>query len=145
MRRGFRYIRHTADAAFFAYGSNLREAIGNSAAALLDMMLDQKKISGLHGKSKSMALSDRAANREDIVWHILQDILSIVDARKLNAYRFRVGKLHVGKGSIELSGRLYYNAANEDCSLMSLKAVTPHGLEVETVRGRCRIRVVVDV
>lgn len=143
-KRRFRYTKHTADAAFTAYGSTFEEAMENSALALLNMMIDQKKVKKLSGKSVELLISDSARNEDDLVWHVLQDILSLVDARKLNAQSFRVTRLSQGT-QLLLEGRLSYKAGEEDCALMSVKAVTPHGLEVKKSGHGYSIKVVVDV
>ena len=85
----FRYLPHTADIRFAAYGRDLKELIENSALAMLSVMLDVKKIRAKREKAKEATISEKAGTREDLVWYVLQDILTKVDERKLCAFEFK--------------------------------------------------------
>ncbi len=141
----FRYTSHTADMAFTAYGRTFSAALENSALALLNAMLDLGGIKKASGAVRTRAISDRGRSREDIVWFVLQDILSIVDSEKMNAYKFSVTGLQEKGGHICVRGLLSYKRIEGDFAMLSVKAVTPHGLRVEKRDGRYAISVVVDV
>ena len=140
----FRYLPHTADMRFRAYGSDFGQALENSALALLNIMLDIKKIGKDKSKTLRLRITEVGDNKEEIAWFVLQDILSKVDSRKLSAYSFEISQLKLGK-KISLKGSLLYKRTRADYSLLSVKAVTPHNLKVSTSKGKCSIEVVVDV
>jgi SHS2 domain-containing protein len=141
----FRYVPHTADMAFIGYGSTFKKAIENSALALLNIMLDIKSISkGRSGEAK-INIRESAETHEDLVWFTLQDILSKIDEKKLNALRFDVTSLSEGNKGFRLEGELICKKTKGDNSLISVKAVTPHGLKVRKEKGMYSIHVVVDV
>lgn len=142
--KAFRYLPHTADVRFRAYGKDFKGAIENSALALLSTMLDVKKIGRKKSATSSLQINETADTPEELVWFILQDILSKVDSRKLNAYAFKVSSLKESE-KISLKGRLLYKKTGADNALLSVKAVTPHGLKVVCSKKGCSIEVVVDV
>ncbi len=141
----FRYVSHTADMAFIGYGSTFKRAIENSALALLSTMLDIKEISKDKSLDAKIKIKETAATKEELVWFTLQDMLSKVDSRKINAFRFDVIKISEVSGKNKLEGNLIYKKTKKDNSLLSVKAVTPHDLKVEKNKGIYSIHVVVDV
>ena len=141
----FKYVSHTADMAFIGYGSTLRMAISNSALALLNIMLEINSISKDKSRQASIAIKERAATPEELVWFTLQDVLSKIDARKLNAFQFDVLSIKENGKMLKLEGKLLYKKSRQDHSLLSVKAVTPHELTVKKQNGIYAIHVVVDV
>ena len=79
------------------------------------------------------------------MWFTLQDILSKVDAMKLNAYQFRVKSISRKNGRVALDGVLTCSRSKEDTALLSVKAVTPHGMRIIRKSGSIAIDVIVDV
>ena len=140
----FRYLPHTADMQFKAYGKDFTEALENSALALLSIMLDIKKIKKDKARPSHIAIRESAGDANDLAWFVLQDILSMVDARQLSAFAFNVTSLK-SDVRMRIEGRLSFKRTKANYALLSVKAVTPHDLEVKSGRGRCSIRVVVDV
>ncbi len=143
----FKYLPHTADAAFTAYGKTEKKMIENAAAALLNMMLDVKRVRALRKGTARAAIREKADTMENVVWFILQDILSLVDARKLDAYSFRLTALDRSgtSGAFTARGEILYKRSGENLALMSVKAVTPHGMSVTKKNGIYSVSVVVDV
>ena len=141
----FKYLPHTADIEFVAYGRDFREGIENAALALLSIMLDVKEIARSKGRPKSITISEKANTKENLVWYTLQDILSKVDEKDLCAFKFRAKSLGRKSGNLSLKGELSYRESAKDCFLTEVKAVTPYGLEIKESKGRCEIFVVVDV
>ena len=141
----FRYLPHTADMRFRAYGSSPKAAFDNAALALLNIMLDIGKIRSKAKETMTVRISQRAKTEEDLVWFTLQDILSKVDAKKLNAYEFKTKSIRKSRGAIVLEGTLACSRSREDNALLSVKAVTPHELRIRRKAGLTVIDVTVDV
>ncbi len=145
MRAKFRYVRHTADVAFFAYGRNFKEALQNAGVAMFSLMFDIKKLRKAAGKTKKIIISERAKEKEYLVWYLLQKSLSTVDAEDIQVIDFKVNKLSVQKGKCLGTCILTCKHASEYLSRFDVKAVTPHELEVKEQKNSCRIKVVLDV
>ncbi len=141
----FRYVSHTADMAFIGYGSTLRMALENSSLALLNIMLDIRSISKDKAKDGSVTIKEEAQTHEELAWYTLQDVLSKIDSRKLNAFRFDITSIKEKGNKFRLQGKLIYKKSKADHSLLSVKAVTPHDLTVKKQNGIYAIHVVVDV
>jgi SHS2 domain-containing protein len=146
MERRFRYLPHTADIAFAAYGKTLETALENSAEALLNIMFDTNKIKARRAATGSISIKESASNIENLVWYMLQDILTQVDKKKLTAFKFQLDALNKNKdGGFSISGKLLFKKIKENIFLLEVKAVTPHDLSVKKKKKGYEIRVLVDV
>jgi SHS2 domain-containing protein len=141
----FRYLPHTADIKFVAYGRDLKQLIENSALALLSVMLDVKKIGARKESAKAIEITEEAGTRENLVWFTLQDILAKVDEGKLCAFEFKVKSTVEGEKGFSVSGALRFKGKDASCFLTEVKAVTPSGLEVKRTKKGLEVEVVLDV
>ena len=67
----FRYLQHTADAKFQAFGATVEEAFCNAALAMVSLMWDPEKI---EAKIESK-LSVSGKDEKQLLIHFLEDIL----------------------------------------------------------------------
>ncbi len=131
--------------AFVANGKSVEECIENACSAMLNAMLDLPKIKGIKAPAKSIVINESSDRIEYLIWFTLEHVLEEVDEKALNAFEFRVDRLVEGKSKISLRGRLYYKDEKKDCRLLSIKAVTPHGMKMVRKAGRFSIKVTVDI
>ena len=142
--RKFKYMPHTADMSFIAYGKTFKEAIENAALALLSIMVDTKRISKVNDKIKRIKIRETAKTYEELVWFTLQDILSQREIHSLGAYKFLITKLDTKSSRYKLEGYILGKTLKEEYMLTDVKAVTPYDLYVK--KGKVySIRIVVDV
>jgi SHS2 domain-containing protein len=141
----FEYLPHTADIMFAAYGRDRAEVVENAAAALLNVMLDTGKIRRSGGAQRRLKITEKADTMENLVWYVLQDILTRVDEKALGAFEFRVSSLKERNGKLETSGILSYKSKTEGCFLTEVKAVTPYGMEFRKAGKGYKMQVVLDV
>jgi SHS2 domain-containing protein len=141
----FEYLPHTADVMFVAYGKDYGEVIENAASAMLNVMLDTRKVKRSRNPAKRLAIKEKADTIENLVWYVLQDILTKIDAGERGAFEFKVSSVKELKAGIAASGSLGYKSGVPDCFLTEVKAVTPYGMEVRKADGIYSIEVVLDV
>ena len=140
----YRYLRHTADVEFVAYGKDVKELIENAALAMLNVMINTKEVENSGGRTSSITITESGGSNDDIVWYTLQDMLSRVDAQQLHAFKFTVDSIRKN-GAIKLKGRLYYKNTKRNYFLLGVKAVTPHGLKVKKSGNVYSTNIVLDV
>ena len=75
----------------------------------------------------------------------LQKIVSKIDEKGLQAFRFKVESVKENKKKIKLSGLLYYKKAENYVALLDVKAVPPHELKVENKDKKWTIKAMLDV
>ncbi len=144
-RKRFRYVPHTADASFIAYGKDMAELIENAAYAMLCLMFDVKKIESVKKPAKAIRISEHAHTPENLLWFTLQDILSKIDIHSVKAFIFRVSSLKTMPHEMTLNGALYHKEAGLDAVLLGIKAVTPHGMKIKKTKNGYSVKVVVDI
>ena len=144
-RNGFRYVSHTADIAFVAKGEDIEECIENACSAMLNAMLDLGKINKSDARVKSLLIKESAESIEYLAWFTLEHVLEEIDDKRLNAFEFRIERFFSRKDKFNLHGRLYYRDSKEDCVLLGIKAVTPHGMKMVRRNGTYSLKVVADV
>ena len=144
-RSNFRYIPHTADVAFVAYGKTFKEAVENSASALFNTMFDIKKLKKSKTRIKMLRITETATNQNDIAWFVLQKIVSKVDEKGVQAIRFKVNRILETKNKIKINGCIFYKKSKEYISLLDVKAVTPSEFRVQKSGRKWSIKAILDV
>ncbi len=133
----YKFLEHTADAKFLAYGKNLEEAFSNAAIAMFSVMTDVNKIKPLVEKK----IEVKANDNEGLLYGFLEQLLILLDTEgfllnKVKEIKIKDNKLNaivVGdkfKETYELHG--------------DVKAVTYHEMEIKKEKNKIVIQVVVD-
>ncbi|MDE1827790.1 MAG: archease [Candidatus Micrarchaeota archaeon] len=142
----FKYLPNVADVAFVARGKTFKEALESSGAAILNLMFDMKELKKDKSKVRTLRISDSAPNRNELTWFILQKIVSKVDEKGVQAFRFKVNRITEARGRIKVNGCIFYKKSRTYLSLLDVKAVTPHELEVKGSAGKkWSIKAILDV
>ncbi len=139
----FRFLSHTSEIEFEAYGKSIKEAMENAGEALLGIMLNTQKIRRLRGPIGKITIKDSASSLDDLAWYFLQDLLSKVDEKALKAYKVEVDYAY--KKKHKFSAQVFYKNLAGDFSRLEIKAVTPYDLSFTKKNGKWALRVVVDV
>jgi SHS2 domain-containing protein len=134
-RQKFRYLEHTADVLFEAFGSTFQEALENSALALFNTV-------GIASPKKSVEIETYAPTREQLVVYFLSDLLTSMDIKEMVFSSIKITEL------VETEGKFYVKAVAKGEQTQpreSVKAVTHHMLEVQQTSGGWRIQILLDV
>lgn len=137
MRR-YRYLSHTADVKFEAYGGTIEEAFSNAVIAMVDLMVEHERIDPATTRQISLSGHDIEA----LLYSFLEEILFIYETSSLLPYC-------IDRMKIELCGRPSLGATlllgNADEVRNYIKAVTYNEMEIKEEEGRWIVRVVLDV
>ncbi len=87
MRGGYRYIEHTADVEFVAYGDTPEDLFENALLAMFNTVADIRKLAAHKSKASKFEIRAKGDNTEDLVWETLQSALSISEAKGVFAYK----------------------------------------------------------
>ena len=145
----YRFMPHTADVRFLAYGDDMAQMLENSMLAMLDTQADIRAIGRdvKAGKlaSKTIEVSESASSERDLLWYILQRVLSELDA--ISAYGYGVEKIKVTKSGdrFGVSTNILYVNEEVKYSRIYVKGVSGYTLEVKKIGGRYRSSVVIDI
>ncbi|HUS50450.1 MAG TPA: archease, partial [Candidatus Paceibacterota bacterium] len=136
----FKFLEHTADVKFQAFGSTLEKAFSNSALALAEVMTKKTKIKSKIKKEIKVSGKDNSR----LLYNFLEEFLFLFDSEgfilskieKLNIKEDRKIKLEA-----EVSGD---NVRNYKIS-QDVKAITYNSMFVRKEKGKFIIQVVLDV
>lgn len=132
-KKPYKFLDHTADIMFEAHGKDFPDALQNAAHAMFSIMGHAKEKESFH-------ISERAGSREDLVVYVLSALLSNAEANEMVVSRVQVASFDGKKNSISL---VAYGEKKQPRD--AIKAVTFHELMVKEEKGKCTIRVLLDV
>lgn len=130
----YKFLDHTADIMFEAYGKSYPEALENAGKAMFSVFGSAKE-------AEIVELSVTAHNLEELTVQLLADVLAHMDTHEIVFSRMKVNKFDLKKMhlDVELFGE---KKRPRD----SVKAVTYHELMVkEEKKGEWVIRILLDV
>ena len=145
----YRFMPHTADVRFLAYGDDMAQMLENSILAMFDTQADIRAIGKdvEAGKlaSKTIEVSENASSERDLLWYILQRVLSELDA--IGAYGYGVERIAVVRSEegFGVSAKILYIDEKVKYSRIYVKGVSGYTLEVKKIGGRYRSSVVIDI
>ena len=134
----FKFLEHTADIKFKAFGSTIKEVFENSALALFNIFYDKTV-----EEKKAYKIKVKGDNFENLLYNFLEEFLILFDSKnflpcriksfELNEKKFKIRAVIVGD---DLSD---YNAS------VHVKAITYHGMFVKRQKNNWVSQVLVDV
>jgi SHS2 domain-containing protein len=134
----YRYLEHTADIKFQAYGGSLEEVFTNSALALTNL---------LHkGEVKSRQdyhIHAEGGDLESVLYSFLEDFIFLLDSKNFLLSRIKNITINADRNCLQadVTGD---DAANYELEL-GIKAVTYHDMVVKEEQGRWMTQVVLDI
>lgn len=143
--KAYKYLEHTADVEYIAYGRDINECFKNALLAMFDTMSYTPKVRSSKSKGAVIVVKDSAKSMEDMLWYTLQDALSIMDSKSLFGYRVSSIAVAEEKGSFTVHARIYAKEREDSTSKLDVKGVARYNLKVERKNGLFGARVVLDV
>ena len=132
-QKPYRFLEHTADIMFEAYGKSYEEAFENSAHAMFSIFGDA-------GASERAVFSVTAHDIEELTVQALADMLAYMDTGEIIFSKARVLSYDAKKHSLEIEAFGEKKRPRD-----SVKAVTYHELMVAHDKLGWTIRVLLDV
>jgi SHS2 domain-containing protein len=133
MQQGYRFLEHTADLMFEAYGKSYQEAFQNAAHAMFSVFGSAKE-------KERIELAVSAHNLEELTVQALADVLSYSDTHEIVFSRLEVLKFDLKK--LELVFAVF---GEKKQPRDTVKAVTYHEMMVKEEKGNWTIRILLDV
>jgi SHS2 domain-containing protein len=141
----YRYVDHTADVEFIATGRSLEELFSNCLLALFDTISDTKAVAKSKGKTKTIKVSEKAADLEELLWITLQDAFSLADADGAFGYAVESISIAGEKGKYHLQAAVKTKAKHPAASKLDVKGVSRFDLKIRPSKNGISASVVLDV
>ena len=140
----YKFLDHTADIEFIAYGRDDEELFSNALAALFETMADTAALSKSEGRKEKVTVKEKADSLEELLWYTLQHTLSITESRRVFAYEVAEIKIREVEGKFYCELKAYAKEKKDEYSKLAAKGISKYGLKI--TKGEINeARVVVDV
>ena len=136
----YKFIDHTADVMFEAYGENLNKVFENAALATFEVQCNLKKVERKVKKKIKLKNEDM----EKLLFDFLEELIYLKDAKYLLFNKFKV-KIDKEKGTLtaEIKGEKIDPKKHE--LKTDVKAVTLHKFELKKMKEGYKVRVILDI
>jgi SHS2 domain-containing protein len=138
----YKFLSHTADVKFQAFGKSLEECFTNSFFALKKVMFDNLKIKQVILKK----IKVKGKDYESLLYNFLEEFLYLLDAKEFISFKIKNIKIHIDKkDKFILSAELIGDKTKNYKFSNSVKAVTYNEMFVKKENKKWISQVVLDV
>jgi len=140
-KQKYKFLPHTADAKFRAFGKSLEEAFENSAYALTDIVTDHRKVKAKVKKVIEIESEDRKA----LLYDFLEKLIVLIDTDGFLISKVEEVKIKQVDRGFELRAKLSGDNVIENYEIKTaIKAATYQEMEIEE-NEEVMIQAVVDI
>jgi len=138
----YKFLEHTADVMFEAYGKSLNEVFRNAALAVFEVQCDLKKIKPKI--KKKIKLKNNSAG--DLLFDFLEELIYLKDAKYMLFGKFDV-KITQKNFKYNLESFVTGEKINPDKHELKtdVKAITLHEFFLNKVKNGWKCRVILDI
>lgn len=143
MKKGFKFLEHTADAYVEAYGDNLEEAFENAALATFEVMTDLEKVEPKIEDRVEVEAHDESA----LLYNWLEELLVKFEMNNKLYSRFKVSSVEETPSGFKLKAKAWGEPYDPERhpSKVGIKAVTYHQMEIVKKPKAVTVRFILDV
>ncbi len=134
----FKFLEHTADIKFQAFGKSIEEAFANSSLAMFNAMYKEKIKS-----TKTIEISAEGHDLLSLLYNFLEELIFYLDSE--NFFLSEVKNIKIDKKEFKLIATLGGDAAENYKIGLDVKAVTYSDMQVSERDGKWVTQVVLDV
>jgi SHS2 domain-containing protein len=140
-QKEYRFLEHTADAKFQAFGQSLEEAFTNAAYAMVSLMWDREKIE----RKVRLPIKLEGRDLEQLLVNFLEEILYLLDSRMFFLHGVEGIKIRRDRNLYKLEGLFIGDdSAGQYEPFGDVKAITYDEMEIHS-NDLFIVQVVVDV
>lgn len=143
MKKGFRFLEHTADAFIEAYGANLEEAFESAGAAMTDVMTELEKVEAKKEKTFIIKGKDEQA----LLYNWLEELLLEFELKGKLFSRFKISNIEKTNEGFKLNAKTWgedYDS-NKHASKVGIKAATYHQMKIVKKPNLVTVRFILDI
>ena len=134
----FKFLEHTADIKFQAFGKSVEEMFENSALAIFNAMYN-----GKIKEKKIVKIKARGKDFESLLYNFLEELLILFDGEGF--FLAKVENLKIDKKNFKLKAEVIGDDASNYKINIDVKAITYHEMFVKKKASMWVCQVVVDV
>ena len=129
--KSYKFLPHTADAKFQAFGRNLEEAFANAAYAMTDIITDHTKLEDVTKKRIKIS----SESHESLLYDFLEQLLILLDTKRFMLHKVKDLKIIDKKKHLILTATVVGDNRPGDYEIKTtIKAVTYQEMFVKKVK-----------
>ncbi len=133
----FKFLEHTADIKFQAFGKSLNEVFENSSLAMFNAMYEGKIKS-----KKKLKISVKGKDSESLLYNFLEEFLILFDTK---GFFLAKAKVKINESKKTLNAEVFGDDAKNYGIHVDVKAITYSEMFVKKIKGKWVSQVVLDV
>ncbi|MBN2199642.1 MAG: archease [Candidatus Aminicenantes bacterium] len=138
----YRFLEHTADAKFEAFGATLEEAFANAALAVASMMWDWNRIA----RRMRIPVDVSGPDRERLLLDVLEEVLYLLDTRGFLLAGMESVLIRETEEGWRLSADFLGDISRPGYEITGeVKAITLNEMHIKSGPGGASVQVVVDL
>ena len=143
MKKGFRFLEHTADAYVEAYGDSLEEAFGSAGLGFTDVMTEVEKVE----PETESALVVEGQDEKALLYSWLEELLLEFELRGMIYSRFEVLGIKQTSGGFSLEAKAWGEKYDpkRHMTKVGIKAATYHQMEIIKEADAVTLRFILDI
>ena len=143
MKKGFKFLEHTADVYVEAHGTSLEEAFENAALATLDVMTEPEKVE----PKIEDALEVEAPDEYALLYSWLEEILVKFELTDKLYSRFKISSIEKTPVGLKLKAKAWGELYDPEKhpSKVGIKSITYHRMEIVKKPKSVTVRFILDV
>jgi len=135
----YKFISHTADIKFQAFGDTLEETFENSFEALKETVLEKIRIKNI----KNIKIKIKGNDLKELLYNFLEEIIFLLDAKGFISGKIK--NLRIDEKNLMLSAEIVGDLAGKYKISNHVKAITYNDMFIKQENNRFVIQVVLDV
>lgn len=137
----YKYLEHTADAKFQAFGSSLEKAFENAALAMFNLMCKTEKVK-LKIKKK---ISVKGKDLKALLYNWLEELLFLLDSEDFLLGKLKNLAISGKEEDYKLNATVLGDSVKKYEIFGDVKAVTYNEMLIKKEKGKVIVQVVVDL
>ena len=138
----YKFLEHTADAKFQAYGKSMEEAFSNAALAMFSILTDTKQIK----KNIKKGIEARGHDLKSLLYNFLEELLFLIDTENFLLNHIEELTIHKKEGKYFLEAIVVGDKYSKQYKTEGdIKAVTYNEMEIKKEKSKAMVQVVLDL
>ena len=134
----FKFLPHTADRKFQAFGKTIEEVFKNSALALFKTIYDEKI-----SEKKKFKIYAKGKDLENLMYNFLEEFLVLIDSK--NFLPSQIKNLKLNKEKLKIEAEVLGDDAENYNVSEHVKAITYNEMFIKKIKGKWVSQVVLDI
>ena len=138
----YKFLEHTADTKFQAFGKTLEESFSNAAIAMFEVLLETKKVE----KKLIKEIKVEAQDKEGLLYKWLEELLFLLDTEFFVLHNVKSMAIKQEGEKYSLTAEIEGDTYKDEYGMHgSVKAVTYNEMFVKEKEGGTIVQVVLDI